>query len=171
MGWARKLSIDGDTYPNPKPFRVLPHSDEMSHWSHREATSSPSTLPICKNVLLLITSFFSILVTRGCFHFLLLVVVSYPSMMPCCHRIVELCLYFPTLRVSFWLIFCQCALCIKGVANNLITKSQLVLEFVIGSFSQAPTSKGNISSAKPNVLFLVVMELKPWGTFVLHYNV
>jgi hypothetical protein len=77
------------------------------------------------------------------------------------YRIVELCLYFPTLRVLFWLIFCQCALCIKSVANNLTTKSYLVLESAIGSFFQAPTSKGNISSAKLNVLFLVVMELKP----------
>ncbi len=46
-----------------------------------------------------------------------------------------------------------------------------MLESTIVSYSQAPTSKGNIFGAKPNVLFLVVMELKPWSTFVFHYNV
>ncbi len=84
--------------------------------------------------------------------------MSYLSMMPCCQRVVEFCLYSSTIGVSFWLI---CALCIKSATDSLTTKLLLVLEFGVDievSFKLVLT-RGVFFCAKPNVFYFVV-ELK-----------
>jgi hypothetical protein len=51
-------------HPNLKPFRVT-SSAENIHWCHRETTSPPPTMPICKNFILFVIEFFCTIIARG----------------------------------------------------------------------------------------------------------
>ncbi len=62
-------------HPKTKPFRVT-SSDENIHWSRKETTSPPPTMPICKNFILFVVEFFCIIIARGCQQDLLLICSS-----------------------------------------------------------------------------------------------
>jgi hypothetical protein len=51
-------------------------SDENIHWSRKETTSPPPTMPICKNFILFVVEFFCIIIARGCQQDLLLICSS-----------------------------------------------------------------------------------------------
>jgi hypothetical protein len=111
---------------NPKLFRVSSNSDEASHWSRLETKSSPIDFAYLTECL---SPRHRIILHNSCrrspaksFRIFLLLAKSYPS---CRQRVVELCLYSPTIRISLWLI---CALCIKDATGNLTTKLLLVSE-------------------------------------------
>lgn len=159
-------------YPNPKPFRVLPSYDDVSRGSHQEPTSPPSTMHICENVHLLVTIFFAQQlkeVTGESSHFFLLARACL-SMMPCCQPVQGL-FVFANIRHLFWLVFCQCALCIKGATCSLKIKSQLVLESRVGIEVSLKLMLMKGIFFVPNLMCFFVMELKPQSTFVLHCNV